>query len=766
MKGYLLISSAIFALTIGGHAHARNAAPSIAAGEVGALQDIVVTARKRSESIQQVPSAITAMNQEMLADLQIRSFQDIGKTAPNVLIQKQTGEPTAPQFNIRGISAGSSDFRLDSGVALYVDGIYLGRPSNSSFDMADLETIEILRGPQGTLFGRNATGGAVSFRTAAPSGEFGVIAEATLGNYNRGRGRFTLNTPEWNGFSARLTYVHDENDGWARNSGPIRTFHYAPPHGSKTAVKTFGANNTESVLFALRFNGLDNLTVDYKFDWTDWQGSLVAMQLLNAGPVFSAITGFDNQPALGGTNVVGIKRLKTLPLDGMGPASQRTWGHSLTATYAITDGVTLKYLAGLRGFTQRSSSELDGNILFDPSGNGNEFQALAASEFKRQKQWSQELQLLGQSDRLNWVGGLFYFHEKASRNSPVIFGESHAPGAEIPLINPDSYLANALQNLRNTSFAAYAHAEYKLTPELEVAGGLRYSWDSRTENDLIAAPRGDGSPRGKVTVKQDRIDYDASLRYAFSANSSVYAKYATGFVSGGVLNGNPFRPETVKSIEIGAKTEFFDRHVRINAAVFQARRKSLQVAGFDPTQGGNILLNAGSERDRGFEIETTIIPLSGLALTGNYGFTDVKISTNVRTYQPRHTAYLAANYEFQPFANGSTLSLRLDGQYIGRHYRMQCPIGSTQSPLTGCSNLAAADLALDRALVIPSTWQLGARITLAQIPLGGGKAAISVWGKNLTDSDKLEFLFPLLDTWVMGSFQTPRTYGLDLKVEF
>jgi iron complex outermembrane receptor protein len=111
------------------------------------LQDIVVTARKQAESLQDVPTAITALNAEMLQDLQINSFQDVGKTVPNVLIQKQAGSPTAPQFNIRGISAGSIDFQIDSGVALYVDGVYMGRPGNSGFDLADLERLEVLRGP-------------------------------------------------------------------------------------------------------------------------------------------------------------------------------------------------------------------------------------------------------------------------------------------------------------------------------------------------------------------------------------------------------------------------------------------------------------------------------------------------------------------------------------------------------------------------------------------------------------------------------------------
>jgi iron complex outermembrane receptor protein len=731
----------------------------------GTSGEIVVTARKREESLQEVPTAITTMNQKVLSDLQVRSFQDIGKMAPNVFLQKQTGEPTGPQFNIRGIAAGSSDFRLDSGVALYIDGVYLGRPSNSAFDMADLQRVEVLRGPQGTLFGRNSTGGAVSFITAGPTKQFGVIAEAGVGNYDKLRGRITVNLPERAGFSARLTYVHDENEGWARNSGPGRTFHYDPPHGNKTSSRTFGANNSESYFAAIRYDGLDKLQLDYKFDFTDWKGSLVAMQLLHSGAAFSFITNFSNQPALGGTNVESLQRLTRLPLDGLAPASQQTWGHSLTAKYDLSDAVTLKYIGGLRGFTVHSSSDLDGNTLFDPSGNGNEFQALAAVELKHQQQWSHEIQLIGKSGRLDWVGGLFYFHEKADRNSPVIFAESHVPGARIPLINPASYLANALQKLINRSAAAYVHADAEIIAGLELGGGLRYSKDKRTENDLIDAPRADGSPRGKVTATQHHVDYDASAKYKINRDVNVYARYATGFVSGGVLNGNPFRPETVKSVELGLKSELFERHLRFNLALFQAKRMDLQIAGFDPNQGGNILLNAGSDRARGIELETSLRAFDGLTLTANYGFTDVKVSTRVRTYQPRHTAYLAAEYEFHGF--GDLLPrIRVDGQYVSKHYRMQCPIGSTQSPSEGCTNLAAADLVLDRQLTIPSSWLLGARVSVGGFSLGRMKGEVSVWGKNLTDSDKLEFLFPLFDTWVVGSFQTPRTYGADLRLEF
>lgn len=729
------------------------------------VEDIVVTARKQAENLQEVPTAITALNAASLEDLQINSFQDVGKTVPNVLIQKQAGSPTAPQFNIRGISAGSIDFQVDSGVALYVDGVYLGRPGNSGFDLADLERLEVLRGPQGTLFGRNSTGGAISFTTAGPTGELGAIVEGTLGNYDRRRGRITINTPEWNGLSARITYVHDENEGSVRNSAPTRrTFLYGAPFGAKKAAKTFGANNTDSVLAAVRYEGIEGLTLDYKFDYTDLVTTIDAMQLLNAGPVFSFVTNFANQPALGGTNVVSLKRLGELPIDGIAPSLQTTWGHSLTGVYELNDQVSVKYIGAVRGFTVNTQSELDGNYLVDPAGSGDPYQILAAVRYAKQRQWSHEVQLLGKSDRVDWVAGVFYFHERARLNSPVAFGQHVPDGAVIPVTNPGSYLAGGkLQRVLNKSIAAYAHANYHITDELELGGGVRYSLDKRTENDLLVDNR--VPPRGKHSASQDRLDYDVSLKYEFAENSNVYAKFVTGFVSGGVFNGVEFKPETIKSYEAGLKSEFLDRRVRFNLAVFQADRKNRQVSGFI-VGPGTVLVNSGGDRARGVELETTVVPVDGLTLTGNYGFTDVKTSSGVRTYQPRHSAYLAAQYEFPNIAGDIQPSFRVDGQYVGKHYRLLCPVGATTSEALGCTNLQNADLALDRALTIPSTWQIGARLTLADIPLGATKGSVSLWGKNLNNSRKYEYLFSVLDRQVLGTFQQPRTYGVDLKMEF
>lgn len=762
-----LIGAAMSSLTAAqAQAQAAPEQPATADEAEGhsAIGEIVVTARKRAENLQDVPSAISALGAEQLEDLQISSFQDVGRTVPNVHIQKQAGSPTAPQFNIRGISAGSLNFQVDSGVALYVDGVYLGRPGNSGFDLADLERLEVARGPQGTLFGRNSTGGAISFITAAPTGEFGLIGEATVGNFARRRGRITLNTPEWNGFSARLTYVHDENTGYVKNSAPSRTYLFGEPFGPKTAARSFGANNIDSFLAAVRYTNGDALTVDYKFDYTDLVTTLDGMQLLNAGPTFSAATNFANQPALGGTNVVSLTRLDRLPIDSIAPSTQKTWGHSLTVNWDINSDITLKYIGAVRGFTVNTASELDGNVLVDPAGSGQPFQLLAAALYARQRQYSHELQLIGSSGKLDWVLGLFTFREKAYRNSTGTSNLIAPTGQPIPITNPGSYAGGgSLIDVLNKSHAAYAHLNFTPIEGIEVAGGIRYSYDDRTEDDLVDLPR--TPPRGRYSATQDRFNYDTSIKAAITDDINVYAKFATGHVSGGIFNSVEFAPETVKSYEIGLKSELFDRRLRFDIALFDAKRKNRQVGGFLPGPG-SILINAGGDHAQGVEIESSFVPVAGLTFTANYGFADVEGNKGVRPQQPRHTAYLAADYETQLASNGTKLRFRIDAQYEGRQFRRACPIGSSESTTLGCINLQNANLALDRALIIPGTWDLGARFTIADIPLGSGKGSISLWGKNLTDNDKLEYLFQVFPLQVLGTFQTPRTYGIDFRAEF
>ena len=213
------------------------------------LEEIVVTARRVQEKLQDVPTAITAISTKELEQQQILSVEDIGNTIPSLILQPQIGTAAVPQISIRGISSGTLNPEVDSPIGIYVDGVYLGRAVGSQFDLADLQQIEVLRGPQGTLFGRNAEAGAVNFITQGPTGVLDGRLETTFGNYNLKRVKATFDTPEFNGLSMRLTVLHAEQDGYVKNKTPGITIDLPEPFGPQTSTSTLGGNDTTALLF-------------------------------------------------------------------------------------------------------------------------------------------------------------------------------------------------------------------------------------------------------------------------------------------------------------------------------------------------------------------------------------------------------------------------------------------------------------------------------------------------------------------------------------
>lgn len=204
--------------------------------------------------------------------------------------------------------------------------------------------------------------------------------------------------------------------------------------------------------------------------------------------------------------------------------------------------------------------------------------------------------------------------------------------------------------------------------------------------------------------------------------------------------------------------------MRLNAAVFYSEVQDLQALTFSPA-AGTLIVNTGESDQTGFEFELTAVPVDGLTLTANYGYIDINFDTNMRPLAPSSNAYGAVQYEFSPFGNGSQLSLRVDAAWKDDANPGLCPVGTTTTP-TGCINLAAADLVLDEAVTMGARTDLGARISLGEIPIGGLTSRLSVWGRNLLDEDEIEFSRDLSNGTVVGSFQIPRTYGFDIRIDF
>ena len=759
---FVVLAGSMLATAVPQIAAAQNTSGTNATS--AGIGDIVVTARRTEESAQTVPVSVTGYNSDQLEALNIQGFGDIGKTVPNLDVQRQFGSASAPQYYLRGVSTGSLKFEADAGIGLYIDGVYLGRPAGTAFDLADIERVEVLRGPQGTLFGRNATGGAINFITSRPSGEFSVKADATVGNFDRRKGGITVNLPSFGPVSVRLSYLHDENRGYVKNLTPGRTFHFAEPFGTIKSAKSFGAENTDAFAAAVHIDG-GALQVDYKFDYTDKVSTQLAQQLLGYDPGY--VVGVGNPPFYTAAPSIYVppstKRQKAVALDMTSPSHLKIQGHSLTAALDLNEAITLKSITGFRKMDEAvGGNDIDGGA-YDLGGLP--FTNISSIQDRHQKQFTQELQVLGKSGNFDWVLGAFYFRETGRDNNPVFIGAmfpTHLPEIIPSLGNgigntinafgvPSDYFSGADVSIRNTSMAAYAHLGYK-AEHFELAGGIRYTKDKRREVVRAAGIIPFAADPKVSNASFDHWDFDATAAYIVNSNVRAYLRFATGYLSGGVLGGTVFKPETVKSYEAGIKADLLDNRLRINAAYFISRRKNVQTLGFD-TVNGTFLFSSPYGHENGFEVELTAKPTSNITLNASYGYLNQKLATDpvkgaVNSLAPKNTMSVGAQYDVPAFANGSYLTFRLDGFYKDK--RLSDPI----------RNAATLDLT-----TLPARFDVNARVSLVDLPLGGAKVKVSGWVQNLTNNQKLEFARNLT-TNVIGTFQVPRTWGVDFGVNF
>jgi iron complex outermembrane recepter protein len=787
VRNYVLWAAVTGALGLhaGRAAHAQetaDAATDVAAG--ARVEEVVVTARRREENLQQVPTAVTAIGAQELADLQISNFGEVGLTVPNLSVQTQFGSGSIAQYALRGQDSGSLSFEADTRIGLYLDGVYLARPTSAVFDLADVCRLEVLRGPQGTLFGRNATGGAINFVTCDPANEFEANAEVGLSNYDGRRFRGTVDFGRHGGFSGRLTYLHNEHEGYVDNTSAGTVTRVGPPFGTITAAKTLGLEDQDAVALSLRYDNDDALQVDYRFDYTDKRNSQLGVQLLGEYGFFNPT--FDLGPTGGAPppETISTNRLDRLPLDFSGEGKLEVQGHALTVAYDVSDALTIKNIASYRETEEHTSgNDIDGSSLTDTGilsvllgipgpiftlgGSGDPFEWISSINVRDQDQFSDELQFIGRTDRLDWIFGLFYFRETGDFDGPVFLfvpfdpSTTYVPGTtNASILGQTDYAAGSRGSATNESKAAYGHLDYRLTDALTLGAGVRYTKDDREEFISAAA----AIVEQKFEADFDYTDWDVSLSYAVNDTINLYAKVSTAHLSGGILGGQAFSPEENLSYEVGLKSDLLDDRLRFNAAVFRSEVTDLQSLTFSPS-AGTLIVNTGESKQTGFEFELTAMPVEGLTLTANYGYIDISFDTNLRPLAPRSNAYGAVQYDFSRFGNDSHLSLRVDAAWKDDANAGLCPVGATTTP-TGCINLAAADLALDEATKMGARTDLGARISLGNIPIGGLTARLSIWGRNLLDEDEIEFSRDLSNGTVVGSFQIPRTYGLDVRMDF
>ena len=604
------------------------------------LDEIVVTARRRAEPLQQTPIAVSAVGAQ---EIQERGFDNISKVdqvAPNVTFNTtaaNSGSSNAAVVFIRGV--GQSDFypQIDPGVGIYLDGVYISRTTGAILDTIDLEQIEVLRGPQGTLYGKNTIGGAINITTRGPADEFGGYVDVTTGAFERLDVKARVDIPLSDSLRTSLTYANLNRDGY------IRLVDFET--GLSTGV-ALGNVDSESAAFKAEWEPDAPFTAALSVDWTekreDSSGSTLLAVADGTSPADGTSAFIQNTfiAPVTGEPLFTDQFITGDPFLSFGqPERSRSnldlFGAALTATWEATDWLDVKSITAYR----RADSENDRD------GDNSPVLILHPATRIDQEQFSQEIQFSGEAveGRLNWLVGGFYLTEDIFFDGPV----------DIAFIQIEN-----TSDVKNDSLAFFGQATYDVTNRLGVTGGIRWTRDEKS-NDPRIVPTGGftpfaGPPTGMPgdpgfpfapaegpfapLLDPDEPDEETfeevtpsfSVDYEVTDDLFVYASYAQGFKSGGFSQRiafprettPSFDPETVTTYEAGFKLDALSNRVRINAAGFYSEYDDLQVVVFNMIEPINE--NAGSAEISGFEVELTAAPTDALDLSAAVGYLDAE----------------------------------------------------------------------------------------------------------------------------------------------
>lgn len=609
----LLSTVAAAATPFAAHAQAApEPAPAEQAG-AGGLADIVVTARKTAENNQDVPVAITAYSGDMLQNQNALRVSDIARTTPSLTVRDSASSPGGPTFTLRGQVQTDILATLDPSVGAYVDGLYWARAYGLNSDLLDVSSVQVLKGPQGTLFGRNTTGGALLLETNDPRvGETNGMVQATYGRFNELNGTAVLNLALGEKAAIRAAGAIFSRDHTTRDALVDRRYDERDSWSGRVKFK-LQPTDSFSVVLSYEHYDLDVDNTSRRLYWVQ-PGTAATLQaggLAAANAYIGSIRGKPNTVAMNSAPHVTNKTDTFL-----GTINQDT---SFGAIRLIT---------GYRNVKAETSLDLDGSPFAIHQTTGN--QSL--------HQFSSELQVTGRvlDDKLNFAAGLLYFDEG---------GYDLSSSVTIPIANPRTTLFRG--DIFNKSYGAYTQASYELTEGLTLTGGIRYSSDVKglTINNT-AVTRATGvvacqiptlrAPNCALT-REDTFNgwsYTAGLDYKLTPDVLVYAKTSKGFRSGGQnlrASGTaafvPYDPEIAFAHEAGLKSEFFDKRVRLNLSGYYTLVKDIQrttLQNVAPGVTASILANAGKARFYGVEAELTARLFEGFTVSATGALTRPK----------------------------------------------------------------------------------------------------------------------------------------------
>lgn len=661
--------------------------PSIASAQDKAdpSDAIIVTARHREEALQRTPVSVVAIGPAELDARTIRNLSDVQRLVPNLTLApaQNMGDAAANLF-IRGI--GQEDFAAgtEPGVGLYIDGVYIGRSAGSLIELVDIARVEVLRGPQGTLYGRNTIGGAINVISAVPTDEPTGAAELFIGNFDRLESRGIINLPLSDRVAARLSLSAVRRDGYLRRLAPP----FAPTFYTETDDRAEGADNRIGGRLQLRIRASETVRVDLAADATRRRGTQSPTHLDAINPArrnLRFVNSLISSGVLPGPPIdIGLvtANLRESRAGGGNRIAQESGG--VLATLTRTAGPHEISLTGAwRGSRSFVSTDLDGTYF-----------SLFSSQFdERQEQFSGELRANGAVGGFTYTAGLFALREMAEVR-PTRGGQDVLYFCRC-FYAPDNLPVTRFpaRGTSSTSYAAYAQATLGLAAGLSATLGARYSLDRKLiRGRMVLLDPATLDPTGQVLAtganrgRWGSLTWRAGLEFQADARTMLYASAAKGFKSGGFnvrpdpnapnLGLDRFAPETATTFEAGLRSEWLDERLRLNATVFHTAYRDIQLRQQFFSEGLFMtrIDNAARARVRGIEVEIAARPLRDLNLAFSYGHLDPRyldISmvpglTLASAFQrtPRHSFSLSLDYA-RPLLEGR-LSVHADYGYRSR----------------------------------------------------------------------------------------------------
>ncbi len=706
------------------------------------LEEIVVTARKRSENLQDVPISISAFSAEALQATGASSLGDLYASVPNFEFVN-SGFLFNSSVTIRGIVSNDMMAGFETATGTVVDEVYIGRSAAFNSTFLDVERVEILRGPQGTLQGKNIIGGAINITTRRPSNELTAAADATFGNYDLMQLRGYVSGPIIEDkVAAKISGTLRKRDGYTKNTFTGSTLGEEDNYALSSQF-LFTPNES----FELLIGG------DYMKDD------------INDNPTLYTAPGEVTSPL---TPTVASREVA---LDFDSPTKREVFGGFAKMNYTMDSGIMLTSVTGYRGFNLNSVFEQDGTPAL----------LVNTGKEQRQRQFSQELRLTSPSEGpLRWIVGAYYFNEKIKEVTRAAFFAFRSDTIAFADLDSDSY-------------AGFGSLSYDFTDQFSATAGLRYTHDKRnfegSARYLGLTPAGlplqmpapgqafvpfDPSmpfiPIGLLTPTnsgtEDVVTGDLTLNYKWTSDISTYLKYARGYKGGGFQTnlaattlGYSVKPEYVDSFEFGFRSMLWDNRIRFNATAFYLNWKDRQVQDFDAAFFTNVVRNDKKATTYGAEFELAAQLTEALSMDFNAGLLNAKIKEgqinqfgappiildgNKIANTPSVTFGGALQYR-QEITSGLVLFLRGEANWRDSYY-------------LNSENTRQAD----------SSWLLNARVGLES---ADGRLGVYLWGRNLLDEDIVAAagsvpLPPPAGPKIFTVLRDPRTYGITLNVKY